>query len=214
MGYMVNLVLEGKAALVVGGGTVASRKVEGLLAAKARVTVVAPRACGRIAELARDKRVVLHSRPYRAGDLEGASVVIAATGDEAVNVRVAKDAAERKVPVNVVDRPALCSFTVPATVCRGDLTLAVATEGRCPALAGILREELEQRYGPEYASLVDLFGDLRARMISLGWDARRVQETLLQIYRAGVLERMGAAHRGALRDFLRPHLGPEFPLPE
>ncbi len=214
MGYMVNLVLEGKAVVVVGGGAVASRKVEDLLAAKAKVTVVAPRVCGRIAELAREKLVLLHSRPYGTEDLEGASVVIAATGDEAVNARVAQDAVERNVPVNVVDRPALCTFTVPATVCRGDLTLAVATEGRCPALAGILREELEQRYGPEYASLLDLFGELRARMISLGWDGPRIRETLIQLYRAWVLERMATADRGLLRDFLRSHLGSEFPLPE
>jgi precorrin-2 dehydrogenase/sirohydrochlorin ferrochelatase len=214
MSYMVNLVLEGKVAVVVGGGPVAGRKVESLLAAKANVTVIAPRACDRIAELARDKRVVLHSRPYRTEDLEGAAVAIAATGDEAVNARVAKDAGAWNVPVNVVDRPALCTFTVPATLCRGDLTLAVATEGRCPTLAGILREELEQRYGPEYASLVTLFGELRARMISLDWDGLRVRGTLLQIYRAGALEKLAAGNRGLLHDFLRSHLGPEFPLPE
>ncbi len=214
MGYMVNLVLEGKAALVVGGGAVASRKVEGLLAAKAKVTVVASRACERIAEQAREKRVVLHSRPYRTQDLEGVSVVIAATGDEVVNARVAQDAAERNVPANVVDRPALCTFTLPATLCRGDLTLAVATEGRCPALSGILRGELERQYGPQYASLVDLFGELRARMISLGWDGQRIRETLLRIYRGGVLERLAAADRSPLHDLLRFHLGPGFPLPE
>jgi hypothetical protein len=90
----------------------------------------------------------------------------------------------------------------------------VATEGRCPTLAGILREELKGRYGPDYASLVDLFGELRARMISLGWDGRSVRGTLLQIYRAGVLERLAGRNRGLLHDFLRSHLGPEFPLPE
>jgi precorrin-2 dehydrogenase len=214
MGYMVNLVLEGKAALVVGGGVVASRKVEGLLVAKASVTVVAPRFCERIAELARENRVGLYSRPYRTEDLDGVSVVIAATGDEAVNAQVAQDASARNVPVNVVDRPALCSFTVPASVCRGDLTLAVSTEGRCPALAGILREELEQRYGPDCATLVDLFGQLRVRMISLGWDGRRIRETLLRIYRGGVLQRLAAADRGRLHDLLRSQLGPEFPLSE
>jgi precorrin-2 dehydrogenase/sirohydrochlorin ferrochelatase len=214
MGYMVNLVLEGKAAVVVGGGMLAERKVESLLAAKANVTVVAPQVCDRIAELARENRVGLHARPYRTEDLEGAFVVIAATGDEAVNARVAQDAQTRNALVNVVDRPALCTFTMPAIVCRGDLTVAVATEGRCPALASILREELEQRYGPDYASLVDLFGELRARMIKLGWNGERIRGTLLQLYRGGVRERIAAGNRGVLRSFLRSHLGSEFPLPE
>ena len=63
--------------------------------------------------------------------------------------------------------------------------LAIATEGRCPALAGILREELAERYGPEYAELAGLFGEARKKMIELGWDGRRIRETLAGIYRAG-----------------------------
>ena len=108
--------------------------------------------------------------------------------------------------VNVVDRPALCTFTVPATVRRGDLTLAVATEGRCPALAGILREELEARYGPEYAELVGLFGEARKKMIELGWDGRRMRETLAGIYRAGVIERMPPEITACWTNFLHAEL--------
>jgi precorrin-2 dehydrogenase/sirohydrochlorin ferrochelatase len=74
---------------------------------------------------------------------------------------------------------------VPATVHRGDLTIAIATEGRCPALAGMLREELEARYGPEYAELVSLFGEARKKMIELGWDGQRIRKTLAGMYRAG-----------------------------
>ena len=104
--------------------------------------------------------------------------------------------------VNVVDRPALGTFTVPATVRRGDLTLAISTGGRCPALAGILREELEERYGPEYAELVSLFGEARKKMIELGWDGRRIRETLAGIYRDGAIERIAAGDRRALDEFL------------
>jgi precorrin-2 dehydrogenase/sirohydrochlorin ferrochelatase len=165
MSYMVNLVVEGKSAVVIGGGEVAARKVQDLVAARACVTVIAPHPSDPIHALAKAGRIALHLRPYAADDLTGAFIAIAATDDEDVNRRVAADAARLNVLVNVVDRPALCAFTAPATVCRGDLTLAVATQGRCPALAGILREELEQRYGPEYAGLVSLFGELRDRMI-------------------------------------------------
>jgi len=211
MSYLVNLALEGRAAVVIGGGEVAARKVQDLLAAKANVTVIAPQACNRIAALADEKRIVAHGRPYSTGDLAGAFVAIAATDDEGLNARVAEDAAAMNVLVNVVDRPALCTFTVPATVRRGDLTLAIATEGRCPALAGILREELEERYGREYAELVGLFGELRKRMIELGWDGGRIRETLAGIYRDGVMERIAAGDQELLDDYLRSRFGPSFP---
>jgi precorrin-2 dehydrogenase/sirohydrochlorin ferrochelatase len=185
MSYLVNLALEGRGAVVIGGGEVAARKVQDLLAAKAHVTVIAPHLCDGIVALADEERIVAHGRPYHTGDLAGAFVAIAATDDEALNARVAADAAAINVLVNVVDRPALCTFTVPATLRRGDLTIAIATEGRCPALAGILREELAERYGPEYAELAGLFGEVRKKMIELGWDGRRIRETLAGIYRAG-----------------------------
>jgi precorrin-2 dehydrogenase/sirohydrochlorin ferrochelatase len=207
----VNLALEGRAAVVVGGGEVAARKVQDLLAAKANVTVIAPQLCDGIVALANEKRIVAHGRPYRTGDLAGAFVALAATDDEDLNARISSDAAAMNVLVNVVDRPALCTFTVPATVRRGDLTIAVATEGRCPALAGILREELEARYGREYAELVGLFGELRKRMIELGWDGGRIRETLAGIYRDGVMERIAAGDQELLDDYLRSRFGPSFP---
>ena len=205
MSYLVNLALEGRAAVVIGGGEVAARKVQDLLAAKANVTVIAPQLCDGIVALADEKRIVAHGRPYRTGDLAGAFVAIAATDDEDLNARIYGDAAAMNVLVNVVDRPALCTFTVPATVHRGDLTIAIATEGRCPALAGILREELEGRYGPEYAELVSLFGELRKKMIELGWNGQRIRETLAGIYRGGVMERIAAGDWQAAENDGLPH---------
>jgi precorrin-2 dehydrogenase/sirohydrochlorin ferrochelatase len=207
MSYLVNLALQGRAAVVIGGGEVAARKVQDLLAAKANVTVIAPQLCDGIVALADEKLIVARGRPYGTGDLAGAFVAIAATDDEDLNARISGDAAAMNVLVNVVDRPALCTFTVPATVRRGDLTLAIATEGRCPALAGILREELEERYGREYAELVSLFGELRKKMIELGWDGQRIRETLAGIYRDGVMERIAAGDQGLLDELLRFHSG-------
>jgi precorrin-2 dehydrogenase/sirohydrochlorin ferrochelatase len=210
MSYLVNLTVAGKSAVVIGGGQVAARKVEDLLAAQARVTVVATDSGEAIRELAEAGRIALRLRPYAKDDLAGAFVAIAATGDEEVNRRVAGDAAALNVLVNVVDRPALCTFTVPATVRRGDLTLAVATEGRCPALAGILREELQERYGPEYAGLVDLFGELRAKMIARARDGGSIRAALDDIYHHHVIEHIAAGDRQRLGDFLRSRLEPEF----
>jgi precorrin-2 dehydrogenase/sirohydrochlorin ferrochelatase len=202
MSYLVNLALEGRAAVVIGGGDVAARKVEDVLAGKAVVTVIAPQLCDGIVALADAKRIVAHRRPYHTGDLAGTFVAIAATDDEGLNARVAADAAAVNVLVNVVDRPALCTFTVPATVRRGDLTIAIATEGRCPALAGILREELEERYGPEYAELVGLFGELRKKMIAMGWDGQRIRKTMAEMYRSGAVDRIAAGDRELLNEFL------------
>lgn len=181
MGYMVNLTIEGRSALVVGGGEIASRKVEDLLAAKARVTVVAPDINGKIAALA--SQITIQQRAYEPGDIGDAFVVIAATDDEELNAVIFRDCQARKVLVNVVDRPPLCTFTVPATVHRGDLTIAIATDGRCPAFASILREELEGRYGPEYAGLVERFADVRNQMITGGAKGPEIRERIASLYR-------------------------------
>jgi len=213
MSYMVNLSITGRLAVVIGGGQVAARKIQDLLAAGARVKVFATRACDRVATLAEEKCIQLHLRPYAEANLAGAFVAVCATDNEEVNARVAGDAASMGVLVNVVDRPALCTFTVPATLSRGDLTLAVATEGRCPALAGILREELGQRYGEEYSALVDLFADLRKTMMALAWDGGRIRESLTDLYRNGATGFVARGERQPLHDFLRSRLGATFPLP-
>jgi precorrin-2 dehydrogenase/sirohydrochlorin ferrochelatase len=208
MSYLVNLALEGRRAVVIGGGEVAARKVEDLLVAKAVVAVIAPQPCGRILKLAEEKQLEGRWRAYEAADLDRAFVAIAATDDEGVNARVAADAAARSILVNVVDRPALCTFTVPATVRRGDLTLAVATDGRCPALASILREELEERYGPQYAALLDLAAALRTRMVEARWTGPRVREALSAIYHSGVMDLLANPDREPLKRLLTARLGP------
>lgn len=212
MGYLVNLVLDHERAVVVGAGSVALRKVTGLLAAGARVTVIAPRSCGAIRAMASAGRVALVEREYVRGDLAGAFLVIAATADESVNVSVSEEARSLKILVNVVDRPAVCTFTLPAVVRRGDLTLAVATEGRCPALARALREDLESRYGREYAELLDIMGGLRDQMLQRGWESPRIQEALSRIYREGLLERLASSSAKELEGFVTDVAGEPFPL--
>ncbi len=212
MGYLVNLVLDRRPAVVVGAGSIALRKVLGLLAAGARVSVIAPRACEEMRALASEGRIGLQDREYAPGDLAGAFLVIAATSDEEANARVSEEARSLNILVNVVDRPAVCTFTLPAVVRRGDLTLAVATEGRCPALARALREDLESKYGQEYAGLLDVLGRLRDQMLERGWESPRIQEALSRLYRAGLMERLAPAARGDLDAFLRVELGEDFPL--
>ena len=134
-------------------------------------------------------------------------IVVAATDDEQVNAGVSRDATGAGVLVNVVDRPALCTFTIPAVVRRGALTLAVATEGQCPACARALREELEARYGPEYDAVVQLLGRARARLRAAGWDSARIQATLADLWQAGIVDCVRRGDDARIRSLLESRLG-------
>lgn len=136
--YPVFLDLAGVPVLLVGGGAVAERKLAGLVAAGAQVTVVAPLVRDGVAGTAAQVR----QRPYAAGDCAGHRLVIAATDDPAVNVAVAADARAAGVWVNSADDPANCTFTLPAVVRRGSVVAAVGTGGASPALASHLRDRI------------------------------------------------------------------------
>ncbi|MBM3748845.1 MAG: bifunctional precorrin-2 dehydrogenase/sirohydrochlorin ferrochelatase [Acidobacteria bacterium] len=207
MSYLVSLTLEGRPAVVVGAGQVARRKVEGLLQAEAAVTVVAPGICAEIQALADAGRVALRREPYGKECLAGVSLVIAATNHAAVNAQVARDARELGILVNVVDRPALCTFTLPATLRRGDLTVAVATGGRCPALASAVREDLEAQFGDEYGEVVALLGRLREQLMAAGWEGFRVRQALISLYRAGLPELIAAGDQAGVRKLVAAFTG-------
>ena len=151
--------------VVVGGGTVAARKAEGLVAAGARPVVISPELGHELQELAAAGRVEPIRRSYRAGDLAGASLAVAAAGERAVNVAVAQEARERGIPVNVVDDPVLCTFYAPAVIRRGDVLIAISTGGQAPALARRLREILEGTVDPAYGELASLLAELRPRVL-------------------------------------------------
>ena len=165
--YPVNLVLEGRRCLVVGGGRVALRKAEGLVACGAAVTVVAPEVADELAAL---DGVVVERRRYEPGEAAtgGYRLVITATDDRAVNQLVHDDADGAGVWVNSADDPERCTFTLPALVRRGPLMLTVATGGHSPAVSSWLRSRLEAEYGPEYETLISLLADERAAIQAEG----------------------------------------------
>jgi siroheme synthase-like protein len=137
--FPVGLVVAGRPCLVVGGGRIAARKVEGLLDCGARVTVIAPEIDESIADR---PEVTLVRRTYRRGDVRGFRLVIAATGDPEVSAAVFDDGEAAGVWVNAADDPPNCSFTLPAIARRGPVTVTVATGGHSPALAAWLRDRL------------------------------------------------------------------------
>ncbi|HPO08603.1 MAG TPA: bifunctional precorrin-2 dehydrogenase/sirohydrochlorin ferrochelatase [bacterium] len=161
MQYPLLLNLTGRTCLVVGGGMVALRKIEGLLSAGAKVRVVAETMIPELEMCAADAPLELWTKQYEFGDMEGAVLAISATDDPEVNRRVAEDAGRLGIPVNVVDCPELCTFTVPAVLRRGDLVISVSTSGKSPAFSAHVRNVLEHRFGPEYAAYVDFLGRIR-----------------------------------------------------
>ncbi len=165
MDYLpIFLKLDGRACAVIGGGEVAARKVGLLLDAGAQVTVTAPTLCEALAELARSGRIVHRAREFDADALDGATVAIAATDERAVNAEVSRLAQGRRIPVNVVDDPELCSFILPAIVDRSPVVVAVSTGGSTPVLARLLRARLETLIPAAYGELATLAQRFRDRV--------------------------------------------------
>src|SRR5919206_770078 len=140
--YPVSLEVAGRRAVVVGGVPVAEERARSLLGAGARVTGVAERPTEGLEERGRLGSVTLIRRAYRRGDLRGAFLAVAATGDASVNARIFAEAEKRRVLLNAVDDISHCHFAVPSILRRGDLVVAVSTGGKSPALARRLREAL------------------------------------------------------------------------
>ncbi len=162
--YPIFLDLKGKRCIVVGGGSVAERKVDMFLEHQASVTVISPTLSRRLHHLADQGAIQTINRNYRAGDLKGAFLVIAATDDPSANAAIAEQCRKQGVLVNVVDDPRHSDFIVPSMVRRGDITIAISTSGKSPALARKLRTLLEQALPAEYASLVTLVSEVRQEL--------------------------------------------------
>lgn len=162
--YPLYLKIDGRRCVVVGGGTVARRKVASLLDYGARVSVVSPELCPELEDFAARGEIEAIRRGFEAGDLDGAILAIAATDKESVNRAVLDAGRAAGVWVNVVDVPALCDFYVPASIRRGPIEIAIGTSGQCPALAKRLRIELEKAVGPEYEPYAELCGRLRTAL--------------------------------------------------
>lgn len=168
MGYLpVAMDVAGRRCLVVGGGRVATHRVELLVAAGAEITVISPKVTDRIRGLCAEGRIEVRLRSYSRGDLRGVCLAFDATDDETVHERVAAEASDEGVMLNVADKPERCDFIMPAILRRGDLTVAVSTSGRCPALAAKIREALEELFGPEYTLVVAILGRVREALSHL-----------------------------------------------
>jgi len=200
--YPVFLELEGKTALVVGGGRVAQRKVETLMECGAFVHLVSRELTDRLAELIDAGRVRLLGQEFREEHLAGVFLVFIATNDMELNRKVSESARDLGLLVNVADQPAHCNFIVPSIVTRGDLLLAISTSGKSPALARKIREELEDRFGAEYETLLTLMGRLRKEVLSLGLAQEENSRIFHEIVDSPVLEVLSQGNREEVKAIL------------
>jgi precorrin-2 dehydrogenase len=160
------LKLAGRRCLVVGAGPIAEEKIQSLLRAGAQIQVVAPEATDRLQAWTRTKKIRWHAREFRASDLEGAFLVIAATRSPRLHAKIFREARRLGVLCNVVDDPAHCDFYYGAVVRRGELQIAISTGGHSPALAQRLRKKLEKQIGAEYERWVTKLGAARRRLFA------------------------------------------------
>ena len=193
--YPVFLDLRGRRCVVVGGGSVAERKVRALLEHNGSITVISPALSPGLRELAAKGAIETEEREYRTGDLTEAFLAIAAADEAAVNVAVAAEGRERHALVNVVDDPDNSDFIVPSLVRRGDISVAISTAGKSPALARKLRTILEATLPDEYASILEVVSDARRELTKRGvridgdaWQRCLDIETMREMVSAGRVE--------------------------
>lgn len=209
MGYLpVFLDVGGRPCVVIGGGKVAERKVLGLISAGAEVTVISPIVTVRLGELARAGRIRHIARTYaRDGDVRGSALVYAATRDANLNQRVAREARELGIPVNVADAPTLCTFISPAVVNLGALKIAVSTSGASPAMAGRIRRRLERMFGPEYGLALEIIRAARQRLKASEPNAEVRARKLSALAASRLVPALARGDIEAARRIVRRHTG-------
>ncbi|MSQ14596.1 MAG: bifunctional precorrin-2 dehydrogenase/sirohydrochlorin ferrochelatase [Dehalococcoidia bacterium] len=192
--YPVFLSITGKRCVVIGGGKIAEGKVDKLLECGATVTVVSPVLTRKMKERSNKNEFTHLERTYQKGDIAGAYLALVATDDNKVNQSAADEARELGILVNTADDVKNCDFIAPAIVQRGDLTIAVSTAGRSPAMARRVREELEELFTPDYADLLTVLGDARTALRKSGlrpdaeeWQ-KAIDSELKSMVRRGELE--------------------------
>ena len=211
--YPVNLDIKNKKCLVIGGGSVSSRKVETLLECGAALTVVSPAVTKKIQKLADNGFIKLKKRPYKTSDIdEKVFLVIGATDNDELNKQIHKDAEQFNLLCNIADRPKVCNFILPAIVHRGDLVIAVSTSGKSPAFAKKLRQRLEKEYGDEYAKFLQLMGAIRKKLLSCEHEPEAHKHLFEQLISKGLVKMIKNGKEAEIDALLTDLFGMEYRL--
>ncbi len=164
--YPVHLDIQNRNCLVVGGGSVGTRKVMTLLDCGARVVVVSPAVTEKIEELSNNGQIKLQKRGFKLTDLDEMFLVIGATDNQELNRQIHTGTERLGMLCNIADRPEDCNFILPSIVNRGDLIIAISTSGKSPAFAKKIRKDLEKEFGKEYGEFLKLMGTIRKKLLS------------------------------------------------
>ncbi len=212
--YPVHLDIKNRICLVVGGGTVGTRKVDTLLECGARVTVVSPDPSPHVTKLASDGAIKLAQRAYRSTDLKGAFLVIGATDDEKLNQQISKDAENSNTLCNIADRPEVCNFILPSIVRRGDLVITISTSGKSPALAKQLRQKLETQFGQEYTEFLLLMGVIRKKLLSEAHEPEAHKDLFNKLIESDLIALMQSDKTEEINSLLYKILGEGYKIEE
>ena len=208
--YPVYIELREQPCVVIGGGKIAEGKVEGLLAAHANVTVISPDLTAHLRELVEEKKITYFARAYQPGDLTGAFMVICATDQAEINHQVWQEASANRQLVNVVDDTPRCNFIAPSILRKGDLTIAISTSGKAPALAVRLKERLQRELGPEYERFLELAGELRQPLAQHIPDFETRKALWYELVDSEILDVLARGDETAARAIISQVVGFEF----
>jgi precorrin-2 dehydrogenase / sirohydrochlorin ferrochelatase len=219
--YPIMINLGDQRVVVVGGGSVALRKVSSLLESGALVAVISPDLTADLRNLADAGQVEWVPERFEEDLLDrfpDAVLVFGATNHREVNVKIHRAAVQRKIPCNVADVPDLCTFMVPAVITQGELLIAVSTGGSSPALARRIREDLEQQFGPEYAEMTRVMGELRKQVLQTGSTSDENKKLFLAIVNSEILTALRDNNReralAILKTILPEHVNPDVAIEE
>jgi len=212
--YPVNLDVRNRKCLVVGGGSVGTRKVKTLLECGATVTVISKEMSKDLKKFAAKEMLLLKERPYRSSDLENMFLVICTTSDEKLNLKINSDAEKRNMLCNVADVPEVCNFILPAIVQRGDLIIAISTSGNSPAFAKKLRKDLEKQFGQEYAVFLTLMGAIRKKLLTENHEPEAHKHLFEKLIKQGVLDMIRENKKATISNLLLKTLGKGYEFEE
>jgi precorrin-2 dehydrogenase/sirohydrochlorin ferrochelatase len=192
---------------VVGGGDVSERKVARLVQCGARVAVVDRQLSPGLEQMKKKSLIDHIDDDYSVSYLQDAFLVIAATDRDDVNEAVSRDARARGVIVNVVDDPGRCDFILPSVFERGDLSVAVSTGGKSPALAKKLAQDMKSLYGREYEDLLHIMGALRNRTLAKGLSSSENRTIFETVIRSDILHRIKEKDREGVKRIIKDITG-------
>jgi len=210
--YPIYLDIKNRNCLVVGGGSVGTRKVLTLLACGANVTVISTAATEKLHQLSNNGMINLEERYFKATDLDDRFLVIGATDNQELNFKIHAEAERCGLLCNIADRPKACNFILPSVVSRGDLIIAISTSGKSPAFAKKLRKHLEKEFGDEYAEFLNLMGAIRKKLLSQDHEPEAHKPLFEQLIERDLVQMIKEGDTGRINALLHDALGKGYDL--